>query len=1135
MRIRSVSWLSFITCCFWIFLCLNIYVVSSKCLEDQKSLLLKLENSLSFNKSSSVKLVSWNQSPSCCDWTGVSCDEQGHVTRLDLSGESISGGFDSSSSIFSLQYLEFLSLASNNFDSEIPSEFYELKNLTHLNLSYAGFMGQIPKGISQLTRLVTLDISSLSYLTGLELKLENPDLRMLVQNLNSITQLYLDGVTISAQGSEWGTALSSLSSLQELSMSHCNLSGPIHSSLSRLRHLSVIHLDQNNLFSTVPDFFGNFSNLTRLHLSYCGLSGSFPQNIFLLKTLTFIDISYNTGLSGSFPNFTLNGSLQTLVVSRTNFSGGLPATISNLRNLSTLDLSYSQFSGRLLNSISKLSELTYLDLSFNTFRGSIPSFGTAKKLTSLDLSNNFLSGEISSSGQFEGLQNLVSINLRNNSIHGSIPSSLFKLPSLRSIQLSNNQFSQLEEFSNVPSSVLKTLDLSSNNLSGPIPGSIFLLRGLNILQLSSNKFNEPILLDMLLVQLRNLTTLDLSYNNLSIKMNESDSMLSSVLNITTLKLAGCKLEIFPAFLRHQSKLTELDLSHNQIRDSIPRWIWKLESLAYLNLSRNLLTDFERPVQDLSSSLTLLDLHDNQIQGPIPFLPRRAAYLDYSANRFSSVVIPANTSDYPAYTIFLSLSNNSFHGHIPTFFCNFSSLQVLDLSLNNFSGSIPSCLMAMSETLGVLTLRKNNISGEIPDGFPDLCVLRTLDLHGNQLDGPMPKSLANCVRLEVLDLGNNRFSDGFPCSLKNISTLRVLVLRQNNFYGSIGCPNTDYVWHMLQIADLASNNFTGVLPGKSFTTWEGMMPDEAQTLQYEILKFGNVYYQDRVSITSKGIQMKWVKILTVFTAIDFSCNHLEGKIPEEMMNFKALYILNLSNNALSGQIPSSIGNLKKLESLDLSKNYLSGVIPVEIASLSFLSFLNLSYNQLVGMIPTGTQIQSFDAFSFGGNKELCGPPLTPKCTSSEPEVLNTTHAVAEFDWDFVFTGVGFGVGAGVVVAPLMFWERGRKWSNNSIHKILLVIFPMFGLTYTPADDYYDDDEEEEAEEENSDETEDCDDYEYEDELGIPRFRGWYCVFCSKLDMSRKKVIHNPRCTCYHSPTVSPFSVSWASPSSQLHLR
>ncbi|XP_054806292.1 receptor-like protein 7 [Prosopis cineraria] len=1047
MRIRSVSWRSFITCCFWIFLCFNTYVVSSKCLEDQKSLLLQLKNSLNFTESSSIKLVSWDQGLSCCDWSGVTCDEQGHVIGLDLSGESIFGGFDSSSSIFSLQYLQLLNLASNYFNSVIPSELYKLKNLTHLNLSHADFVGQIPKAISQLTRLVTLDISSLSYLTGKKLKLENPNLRMLIQDLTSIKQLYLDGVTVSAQGHEWGNALSSLTSLQELSLSNCNLSGPIDSSLQRMKLLSVVRLDQNNLSATVPDFFSNFSNLTRLGLSFCELSGTFPLNVFRVKTLTFIDISYNTGLSGSLPNFPLNGSLQTLVVSRTNFTGGLPNSISNLTNLSKLDLSNSQFSGRLPHSISKLTELSYLDLSNNNFRGPIPSFGTAKKLTHLDLSGNVLSGQISSPGRFEGLQNLVSITLRNNSINGSIPSSLFTLPSLQIIDLSNNQFNQLDEFSTVPSSVLNSLDLSSNNLSGLIPWSIFQLRALIVLQLSSNKFNGPMPLDML-AELRNLHSLDLSHNNLSINMTVLDSHLSPFPNITSLKLARCKLETFPGFLRHQVELIHLDLSDNQIRGQIPTWIWKLENLSYLNLSHNLLTDFERPLPSLSSNfaqLIVLDLHDNHIEGPIPLLPRFADYLDYSTNRFDSVVIPADASDYWDFTVFISLSNNSFQGSIPKFLCNFSSLEVLDLSHNNFSGKIPPCLTGMSETLGVLTLRENNLTGGIPDKFSAICALRTPDLHGNQLNGPMPKSLSNCMTLEVLDLRNNRIMDVFPCSLKQISMLRVLVLRQNKFHGSIGCPNTIDIWHMLHIADLAFNNFTGKLALKSLATWEGMMPDEAQILQYKI--DGDVYYQDTVTISSKGQTVQWFKILNFVTAIDFSSNFLEGPIPEELMNFKEIYTLNLSNNALSGQIPSSIENLRELESLDLSSNLLTGEIPAQMADLHFLSFLNLSYNHLEGRIPSGTQIQSFDAYSFIGNDGLCGPPLTPNCGSDEaPGMSRSSHSGSSIDWNFISAELGFVFGIGIVLLPLAFWKPWRIWYWQRMDDLLYRIFPQLDFVY-----------------------------------------------------------------------------------------
>lgn len=132
------------------------------------------------------------------------------------------------------------------------------------------------------------------------------------------------------------------------------------------------------------------------------------------------------------------------------------------------------------------------------------------------------------------------------------------------------------------------------------------------------------------------------------------------------------------------------------------------------------------------------------------------------------------------------------------------------------------------------------------------------------------------------------------------------------------------------------------------------------LQREILPYSspyipNVYYRDSVTVTVKGKEHELVKILRIFTTIDFSFNNLQGVIPEAIGELKSLRILNLSHNALSGLIPSSVGDLKKLESLDLSINSLDGKIPQQLASLSFLAYLNLANNHLVEMIPRGTQL------------------------------------------------------------------------------------------------------------------------------------------------------------------------------------
>jgi len=239
----------------------------------------------------------------------------------------------------------------------------------------------------------------------------------------------------------------------------------------------------------------------------------------------------------------------------------------------------------------------------------------------------------------------------------------------------------------------------------------------------------------------------------------------------------------------------------------------------------------------------------------------------------------------------------------------------------------------------------------------------LYLRGNQLDGPIPKSLAYCSKLEVLDLGSNQITGGFPCFLKEISTLGVLILRNNKFQGSLKCLKANKTWEMLQIVDIAFNNFSGKLPRKYFTTWKRNITgnkEEAGSkfIEKQISSGNGLYYRDSITVSNKCQQMELVKILTIFTSIDFSSNHFDGPIPQDLMDWKELYVLNLSNNAFSGKIPPSIGNMRKLESLDLSQNSLSGEIPAQLASLSFLSYLNLSFNHLVGKIPTSTQLQSF---------------------------------------------------------------------------------------------------------------------------------------------------------------------------------
>ncbi|KAL9829995.1 Receptor-like protein 42 [Arabidopsis thaliana] len=780
------------------------------------------------------------------------------------------------------------------------------------------------------------------------------------------------------------------------------LSGTLksNSSLFQFHQLRYLYLSYNNFTpSSIPSEFGVLNKLEVLFMSTGGFLGQVPSSFSNLSMLSALLLHHNE-LTGSLSFVRSLRKLTILDVSHNHFSGTLNpnSSLFELHNLAYLDLGFNNFtSSTLPYEFGNLNKLQALFLTSNSFYGQVPpTISNLTQLTELKLLSNDFTGSLP---LVQNLTKLSILGLSDNHFSGTIPSSLFTMPFLSYLDLGGNNLSGSIEVLNSSFSRLESLYLGKNHFEGKILKPISKFIKLKELDLSFLNTSYPIDLS-LFSSLKSLLLLDFSGDWISQASLSSDSYISSTLEALYMK--QCNISDFPNILKTLQNLESIDVSNNRVSGKIPEWLWSLPRLSSVFIGDNLLTGFEGSSEILvNSSVQILNLDSNSLEGALPHLP-------LSINYFSA-------------------KNNRFRGDIPLSICSRTLLDVLDLSYNNFTGPIPPC----PSNFLILNLRKNNLEGSIPDKYYADAPLRSLDVGYNQLTGKLPRSLLNCSALQFLSVDHNGIEDTFPFSLKALPKLQVLILRSNKFYGPLSPPNEGPLgFPELRILEIAGNKLTGSLPSNFFENWKAssltMNEDLGLYMIYNKVVYGIYYltYLEAIDLQYKGLSMEQKRVVTSSATIDFSGNRLEGEIPESIGLLKALIALNLSNNAFTGHIPLSLANLVKLESLDLSSNQLSGTIPNGLRTLSFLAYVNVSHNQLIGEIPQGTQITGQPKSSFEGNAGLCGFPLQESCFGTNAPAQHPKEEEEEeedeqvLNWKAVAIGYGIGVLLGLAIAQLI---------------------------------------------------------------------------------------------------------------------
>ncbi|KAI5355847.1 PREDICTED: receptor [Prunus dulcis] len=515
---------------------------------NQSQFFVLMIKSLSDNSGNSLSDWDITGGKPYCNFSGVTCNNEGYVVKMDISGRSLSGHFpadicsylpelrvirlgrnnlqgDFLDSITNCSVLEELSM-DHLFLSQTLPDFSRLKFLRILDLSYNLFKGKFPMSVFNLTNLEVLNFN------------ENGafNLWQLPEDIQRLTKLKSMVLTTCMVQGKIPASIGNMTSLVDLELSGNFLGGQIPAEIGLLKNLKQLELYYNQFGGTIPEELGNLTELIDMDMSVNMLTGKIPESICRLPKLEVLQL-YNNTLSGEIPSAIADSkTLSMLSLYDNSLTGEVPRNLGKLSPMIVLDLSENRLSGPLPTEVCKGGKLLYFLMLENKFSGEIPkSYSECQSLLRFRLSDNSLEGPIPA--RLLSLPHVSIFDLGYNNLSGQIADTIGRARNLSELFIQSNRISGALPPGISGAISLVKIDLSNNLISGPIPSEIGNLKKLNLLMLQGNKLNSSI--PDSFSSLKSLNVLDLSNNLLTGNIPDSLSeLLPNSINFSNNKLSG---------------------------------------------------------------------------------------------------------------------------------------------------------------------------------------------------------------------------------------------------------------------------------------------------------------------------------------------------------------------------------------------------------------------------------------------------------------------------------------------------------------------------------------------------------------------------------------------------------------------